>query len=71
MPTVSLFVQDSRYFAPTLYRAQEPDDAQAGRMARQILRNSPWHLSVDVYQDDRLIAHLDQSGSAHPEITDR
>lgn len=58
MPNYSFFTRDTRYRVPSLLLSNQPDAVNARKVARQLLYNSPQHLSVDVYLDDSMIAHV-------------
>ncbi|MDB5428976.1 MAG: hypothetical protein JWP35_92 [Caulobacter sp.] len=49
------YMTDGRYSTPTWFAAVLADEAGARDMARHRLDESPFHLAVDVVEDDELL----------------
>ena len=52
MRTFNLFIHDARYAGPTRELATAADPAGAKRLAQQRLHESPYHLGVEVRDDE-------------------
>lgn len=61
MKTYTLYVHDGRYTVPTLLTIDARDDDSACAHARQHLRNSEHYKTVEVWDDERLVARIDES----------
>ena len=53
-----LFVQDDRYTVPTLDTINARDDEQAIAHAARRLAASPHYRAIEIWEDERLVAHL-------------
>ena len=54
----AFFIEDDRYSVPTLVTEECADDAAAMDHARTLLRASPHHRAVDVWDDERMVGRL-------------
>ncbi|HEX4179198.1 MAG TPA: hypothetical protein VHY32_00255 [Caulobacteraceae bacterium] len=68
MKTYFLYLRDDRYTVPTLDMINARDDDRAITAAVGRLAYSPHYQSVEVWEDDRLVARLDRS-DIDPETT--
>lgn len=53
MATFQLFIDDDRYSVPTLRFLMARSDALACQLASRVLEESPHHLGVELYRNDR------------------
>jgi hypothetical protein len=58
----TLYIEDDRYSVPTLVTAELRDDAEVMAHAAALLEGSAHYLSVEVWDSDRLIGKVRQSG---------
>lgn len=56
----SILIDDARYTVPTLMLVVETDLGRAKELALRKLRESPQHLSIELFQGDRLIFKFEQ-----------
>ncbi len=59
MKTYTLYVRDDRYAVPTLLTIDATDDDGACAYAEQHLSASIHYETVEVWEDDRLVARLE------------
>lgn len=57
--TYELYITDSRYGAPTLVLITATSEGRARARATEILLESPFHLSVEVRREDRLLYKIE------------
>jgi len=55
MRTYELYIEDSRYSAPTLVFVMAATDRRAKARAIEVLLQSPCHASVDTWKGGRLL----------------
>jgi hypothetical protein len=62
--TYTLYVHDGRYTVPTLLTIDARDDESACTNARQHLSSSPHYSAVEVWDDERLVARVEEDQTA-------
>lgn len=62
MRTFNFFIEDDRYIVPTLAFATTSDQQRALELAKLRLDESPHHLAIDVFEDDKPAAHFVRGG---------
>jgi hypothetical protein len=60
--TYIFYLQDDRYSAPNLDIITAPDEEAAIESALARLAASPHHLSIEIWQDDRLVTRIIHPG---------
>ena len=63
LKTYTLYVRDGRYTVPTLLTVDAPDDAGARAHAEQHLNVSIHYQAVEVWDDERLVARLEDGAT--------
>jgi hypothetical protein len=58
MNIYTLYIEDDRYTVPTMLIIMADNDTRARDDAVEQLRASPHHLSVEVWDEDRLVAAI-------------
>jgi hypothetical protein len=62
--TYTLYVHDGRYAVPTLLTVEMRDDERVREYAAQRLAESVHYKAVEIWEDDRAVAHVTADGSA-------
>ena len=63
MKTYTLYVHDGRYAVPTLLTVEMRDDERVREYAAQRLAESVHYSAVEIWEDDRQVAHVTAEGS--------
>ena len=62
--TYTLYVYDGRYAVPTLLTVEMRDDERVREYAAQRLAESVHYSAVEIWEDDRQVAHVTADGSS-------
>jgi len=66
MKTYLLYIHDDRYTVPTMDSITVIDDERAKQLARERLASSAHYHTAELWEDERLVARLENPGIADP-----
>jgi hypothetical protein len=63
MRDFTFYVQDERYTVPTVVFVTVADAVRAAELAVERLHESPYHLQVELREEDEPLARVDREGA--------